>query len=123
MQRNSWLSRDEAVVDKYAADPLCTFIPTTSLMRDMLFGLGILGRTSTLERMRPDTPIILMSGLADPVGGRGTQVARIYRDYVRAGFTDVAYKFYEDARHEILNETNRDEVYKDILDWMFSKME
>lgn len=118
-----WLTRDEAVVDKYAADPLCTFIPTTSLMRDMMFGLGLLGRTSTLERMRPDTPIILMSGLADPVGGRGTQVARIYRDYIRAGFTDVTYKFYEDARHEILNETNRDEVYQDILDWMFSKME
>lgn len=118
-----WLTRDEAVVDKYAADPLCTFIPTTSLMRDMLFGLSLLDRSATINRMRTDTPVIFMSGDADPVGGNGMQVARIYRDYVRAGFTDVAFKFYKGARHEILNETNRDEVCKDILDWMFSKME
>ena len=88
-----WLTRDESVVDKYAADPLCTFIPTTSLMRDMMFGLGLLNRSSTINRMRRDTPIILMSGDADPVGGYGMQVARIYRDYVRAGFEEVAYKF------------------------------
>lgn len=118
-----WISRDEAVVDKYAADPLCVFIPTTSLMRDMLFGLGLLNRSATINRMRTDTPIILMSGDADPVGGYGMQVAHIYRDYVRAGFTDVACKFYEGARHEILNETNHDEVYKDVLDWIFSKLD
>ena len=117
-----WLTRDESVVDKYAADPLCTFIPTTSLMRDMMFGLGLLNRSNTINRMRRDTPIILMSGDADPVGGYGMQVARIYRDYVRAGFEDVAYKFYEGARHEILNETNREDVYKDILDWLFVKL-
>lgn len=118
-----WLTRDEAVVDKYAADSLCTFIPTTSLMRDMLFGLALLDRSATINRMRTDTPVIFMSGDADPVGGNGMQVARIYRDYVRAGFTDVAFKFYKGARHEILNELNRDEVYKDILDWMFSKLD
>ena len=73
--------------------------------------------------MRTDTPIIFMSGDADPVGGCGMQVAKIYRDYVRAGFTDVAYKFYKGARHEILNEINRDEVYRDILDWIFTKLD
>ena len=117
-----WLTRDEDIVDKYAADPLCTFIPTSSLFCDMMFGLGLLGRASTLRRMRADTPVILMSGDADPVGGYGMQVARVYRDFVRAGFSDVAYKFYEGARHEILNETNRDEVYSDILDWLFAKL-
>lgn len=118
-----WLTRDEAVVDKYAADPLCTFIPTSSLFHDMMFGLGLLSRSDTVNRMRTDTPIILMSGDRDPVGGNGMQVARIYRDYVRAGFEDVAYKFYEGARHEILNETNKDEVYQDILDWLFTKID
>ena len=118
-----WLSRDEAVVDKYSADPLCVFIPTSGLMRDMMFGLGLLNRSDTINRMRTDTPIIFMSGDADPVGGYGMQVAKIYRDYVRAGFTDVAYKFYKGARHEILNEINRDEVYRDILDWIFTKLD
>ena len=92
-------------------------------MRDMMFGLGLLNRSDTINRMRTDTPIIFMSGDADPVGGYGMQVAKIYRDYVRAGFTDVAYKFYKGARHEILNEINRDEVYRDILDWIFTKLD
>ena len=118
-----WLTRDDAVVDKYAADPMCVFIPTVSLMRDMMFGLGLLNRSNTINRMRKDIPVILLSGDADPVGGYGVQVAKIYRDYVRAGMQDVAYKFYKGARHEILNETNRDEVYQDILDWIFTKLD
>lgn len=117
-----WISRDEAVVDAYAADPLCTFIPTSSLFREMLSGLATVGSLRELGPMRKDLPVILMSGDADPVGGRGVQVARVYSLLVRAGCTDVAYKFYPGARHEILNETNRDEVYKDILDWLFAKM-
>ena len=118
-----WLTRDEAVVDKYAADPLCTFIPTSSLMRDMMFGLGIIGSASALRRMRQDVPVLFISGEADPVGGYGMQVARVYASFVKAGLADVAYKFYPEARHELLNEINRGEVYQDILDWLFKKLD
>ena len=118
-----WLTRDEAVVDKYAADPLCTFIPTSSLMRDMMFGLGIIGSASALRRMRRDVPVLFISGEADPVGGYGMQVARVYASFVKAGLADVAYKFYPEARHELLNEINRGEVYQDILDWLFKKLD
>ena len=72
--------------------------------------------------MSKDIPIILMSGDADPVGGWGVQVAKVYSLLVRAGCRDVAYKFYPGARHEILNETNKAEVYKDILDWLCAKI-
>ena len=117
-----WICRDEAVVDAYAADPLCTFTPTSSLFREMLSGLATVGSAREISRMSKDIPIILMSGDADPVGGWGVQVAKVYSLLVRAGCRDVAYKFYPGARHEILNETNRAEVYKDILDWLCAKI-
>ena len=117
-----WLTRDEAVVDAYAADPLCTFTPTSSLFRERLSGLATVGSAKEIGRMSKDIPIILMSGDADPVGGWGVQVAKVYSLLVRAGCRDVAYKFYPGARHEILNETNKAEVYKDILDWLCAKI-
>ena len=117
-----WLTRDEAVVDAYAADPLCTFTPTSSLFREMLSGLATVGSAREIGRMSKGIPIILMSGDADPVGGWGVQVAKVYSLLVRAGCRDVAYKFYPGARHEILNETNKAEVYKDILDWLCAKI-
>ena len=117
-----WLTRDEAVVDAYAADPLCTFTPTSSLFREMLSGLATVGSPREISNMSRETPIILMSGDADPVGGWGVQVAKVYSLLVRAGCRDVAYKFYPGARHEILNETNKSEVYKDILDWLCAKI-
>ena len=118
-----WLTRDEAVVDKYAADPLCTFLPTTSLFRDMMFGLGIIGSQSSLRRMRTDTPVLFISGEADPVGGYGMQVARVYSRFLKAGMADVTYKFYPEARHEILNELNRAEVYSDVLNWLCARLD
>ena len=80
------------------------------------------GSAREISRMSKDIPIILMSGDADPVGGWGVQVAKVYSLLVKAGCRDVAYKFYPGARHEILNETNRAEVYKDILDWLCAKI-
>lgn len=98
-----WLTRDEAVVDAYAKDPLCTFTPTTSLFRDMMYGLSIIGRQRNLAKMNKDLPVYFMSGDKDPVGGDGVQVAKVYSMFVRAGMKDVFYKFYKDGRHEMLN--------------------
>ena len=117
-----WLTRDETIVDTYAQDPLCTFTPTTSLFRDMMYGLSIIGRRRNLEKMNKDLPIYFMSGDKDPVGGNGVQVAKVYSMFIRDGMRDVFYKFYKDGRHEMLNETNRDEVYNDILNWLFKKL-
>ena len=93
-----------------------------SLFRDMMYGLSIIGRRRNLEKMNKDLPIYFMSGDKDPVGGNGVQVAKVYSMFIRAGMRDVFYKFYKDGRHEMLNETNRDEVYNDILNWLFKKL-
>ena len=88
----------------------------------MMYGLSIIGRRRNLEKMNKDLPIYFMSGDKDPVGGNGVQVAKVYSMFIRAGMRDVFYKFYKDGRHEMLNETNRDEVYNDILNWLFKKL-
>jgi alpha-beta hydrolase superfamily lysophospholipase len=118
-----WLSRDSAEVDAYVADPLCGF-PT----EDAILG-GVLGtaqRTtdpSQLARIRPDLPVLVMSGDRDPVGGPGgsnvTALAERYRD---AGLTDVTVRLYVEARHEVFNETNRDEVTADLVSWLESRL-
>lgn len=118
-----WICRDEKIVDKYAKDPLCTFVPTSSLFREMLSGISRIGRKSEIEKMNKSLPILLASGDADPVGGYGVQVARVYSKFRDADCRDIMYKFYHEARHEILNETNKDEVYADILSWIFSKID
>ena len=63
-------------------------------------------------------PIMVIEGSQDPVGGnlKGTQA--LLDRYHALGLTHVSHKFYEGARHELLNETNRDEVTRDVLDWM-----
>ncbi len=118
-----WLTRDEAIVDSYAIDPLCTLTPTVSLFRDMMGGLAIVGSKKNIDKMNKSLPIYFMSGDKDPVGGNGVQVAKVYRMFIRSGMKDVFYKFYVDGRHEMLNETNRQEVYEDILDWLFKKID
>ena len=117
-----WLSRDEAQVDKYVADPLCGFIPSCSLFRDMMTGIKLITTHTNLEKMNKDAPVYFMSGDMDPVGECGKGVKLAYENFKKAGMKDVSIKLYKDGRHEMLNELNKDEVYADILAWINSKI-
>ena len=117
-----WLSRDTENVDKYVADPLCGFLCSVGLYRDMMGGLGYIANPLNLAKMNKDLPVYFMSGDKDPVGAEGAGVARAYGSFIRAGMKDVYYKFYPDGRHEMLNELNRDEVMNDIAAWLFKKL-
>ena len=119
---SDWLSRDEAQVDKYIADPLCGFIPSCSLFRDMMTGIKFITTQKNLEKMNKDTPVYFMSGDMDPVGECGKGVKLAYENFKKAGMKDVSIKLYKDGRHEMLNELNKDEVYADILAWINSKI-
>ena len=118
-----WISRDTAVVDAYVADPLCRFVPTAGMFRAMMEGLQYIGDPKNLARMDKATPVALFSGDADPVGGRGKGVEKVYRLFRAAGCRDVTMKLYPGARHEILNEVNRQEVYADMLAWLEARLE
>ena len=117
-----WLSRDEANVQKYIDDPLCGFIPTCSLFRDMMTGVKFITNKKNLTAMNKDMPVYFMSGDMDPVGECGKGVQKAYNNFLEAGMKDVSIKLYPGCRHEMLNEINKDEVYSDILTWLGSKI-
>lgn len=116
--RADWISRDEAVVDAYVADPLCSFLPTAGMFRDMMEGLSYIAKGSNLAKMDPDTPVLFLSGANDPVGQNGKGVERVAGFFRQAGTKDLTVHLYPEGRHEILNELNRQEVYDDLLNWL-----
>lgn len=114
--RSDWLSRDPAEVDRYEADPLCGFDCDVQLWMDFLDALDAsVHRRSNQERVPRDMPIYLFAGDRDPVGEFGAGVRRLYDEYRRVGIRDLTIKLYPGARHETLNETNREQVTNDML--------
>ena len=118
-----WISRDPAVVDAYCADPQCQFLPTVSMFHDMMHGLTLLAQKKTLARLDPDTPVYFFAGDKDPVGSSGKGVKKVARWFREAGVKDVTVKLYPEGRHEMLNETNRQQVYEDVLAWLEKQLD
>jgi alpha-beta hydrolase superfamily lysophospholipase len=112
-----WLSRDEAEVDRYVADPLCGGPFTCALWRDMLGALWRLGSDATLTQIRADLPILITGGANDPVGG-DKGMGSLAMHYAQTGHQRIKVRIYEGGRHEMLNEINRDAVMDDWLDWI-----
>jgi alpha-beta hydrolase superfamily lysophospholipase len=110
-----WLSRDPAEVDKYVADPACGFPFSTQLAIDLLDALPGLSAPASLAPIRKDLPIYIFSGEKDPVGAN---IQSLIDAYKAAGFSRVTSRIYPGARHETLNETNRDEVTRDLVAWL-----
>jgi alpha-beta hydrolase superfamily lysophospholipase len=113
-----WLSRDAAEVDKYAADPLCGFRATVQLWIDLLDALAVLSGPEWVGRYPKTLPLFVMAGSRDPVSEGTKQLVPLLAAYAKAGLARVAHRFYPDARHEIFNETNREEVTRDLLEWL-----
>ena len=113
-----WLSRDEAQVDAYLADPLCGFAFDTDATRAMFVGARALADPARLGRMRPDLPMYIVAGEADPVHGQLALVHALVERYRGAGLEDITLRVYPGARHEVFNETNRDEVVADLIAWL-----
>lgn len=115
---SDWLSRDSEMVYQYQKDPLCTFLFTNSAYRDLFHLLSELKNKHYQTRIPKELPVFLVSGDKDPVGNFGNGVRQVYRQFQNLGIQDVTLRLYPDARHEILNEINRKEVYADIWNWM-----
>lgn len=113
-----WLSRDEANVDRYAAEPRNTFLFSAGGYAELTALVKEIIRPASFASVPSDLPLLIMSGAEDPVGdfGKGpTEVAELYR---AAGSEDVVLNIYPEDRHEILNELDRDKVYGDVLAWV-----
>lgn len=113
-----WLSNDLAEIEKYVLDEKCGFLPTPSIFYDMLTGLSVIGKKSEVEKVKKDLPILIFSGDKDPVGAMGKGVKKVYELYKKAGAQNVTLKLYEGGRHELLNDSYKDEVITDLINWL-----
>lgn len=113
-----WICRDEAVVDAYLADPLCSFQTTAGMNHAMMIGLQYISAPENLAKMDKNTPVYFFAGDRDPVGAMGKGVRKVEGFFRDAGVKDVTVKLYPGGRHEMLNETNRQEVFADTLAWI-----
>lgn len=115
---SAWISRDEALVARYDADPFCNYRFTVRGYIDLFTLLGSVSAGSWAAQMPKDLPLLLTAGEEDPVGAYGKGVRKVYEQLCAAGVENVELKLYPGDRHEILNELDRETVYADLLAYM-----
>lgn len=110
-----WLTKDRDIIEKYAQDKFCTFHFTVSAMKDLMTLLKNCNSRKCFVNTRSDLPILLIAGDMDPVGNYGKGVKQVYDNYKSSGKCDVTIFLYENCRHEIHNDTSREQMTEDIL--------
>ncbi|MGZ4692441.1 MAG: alpha/beta fold hydrolase [Acidimicrobiales bacterium] len=113
-----WLSRDEAEVDLYVDDPLCGFGIDAAATTTMIVAAPRLGDPDALAAIRSDLPLYLVAGSADPLNFELALLELLEQRYRDAGLVDITTDYHQDARHEVFNEINRDEITANLLTWL-----
>lgn len=116
--QHDWLSRDPAAVDAYEADPLCGFGVNKKAMQTMAASMVRLIDPAAIGQIRKDLPIYIFAGDKDPINHNLEWLKPVAERYRAAGIANVTEKYYAEGRHEMLNETNRDEVMRDLVSWL-----
>lgn len=116
--RSNWLSRNPENVKKYKSDALCGYMFTVNAYYHMFDGMAKMNQQEREGKLPKELPLFLVSGKEDPVGNSGKSVDKVYKNYQACGMKDVEIKLYENDRHEILNEVDRERVFEDILKWL-----
>lgn len=114
---NNWLTKDLDIAAKYYKEPRCTFHFTLNGYDTVMKVVWYDNQPENTARIPKNLPVILLSGADDPVGNMGRGVLLVKKQLEKAGIKDLSCKLYENDRHEILNETDRRAVYRDILKW------
>lgn len=117
-----WVTLSRATVDTYLTDPMCGENPSMGLFREMQAGMAFMGRPETVRQMDPDLPVLFVSGAMDPVGGLGRGVEKAFRLFQNNGMRNVSMKLYPQLRHEILNEDCKEDIFRDLLQWLTEQM-
>lgn len=122
-QKRWAFNRDKAEVEKYNHDPFCTYVCSANFYRTFMEGISKLYKKQYYQAIDVTKPILLVAGSEDPVGNYGKGVKKLAKFYENTvGVTDVTTCLYDGARHEILNEINKNDVYADIADWLDKHM-
>lgn len=114
----SWISKNVDNLMKYKDDPLCGYVFTVNGYYHMFSGMHKMNQQEKAEKIPKELQIFFVAGAEDPVGNCGKSVENVYKRYQKCGMKDVSMKLYENDRHEILNEDDREQVYQDILGWL-----
>ena len=117
-----WLTRDEEEIDRYMADPLCGFCFTGKAFWDFFVGMEALTYEDNLKMMPKELPVLFLSGDHDPVGDMGKGVGKVAEQFKAIGMRDVTVNLYQDARHELFNELNREQVTADLIEWLNNRI-
>ena len=113
-----WISKNEAHVSAYLADENCGFIPTTQFFLDLFAGLGVIHSKKEIARIPKSLPILLFAGTEDPVGRNGSALWKVAKQYDNAHIDDVTVQLFEGGRHELLNDSTRQEVIQAVQEWI-----
>lgn len=112
-----WISRDESIVDAYLADPLCGFQPSNGMWHAIAEGMAQISNRLR-GRIPPDLPVLMLVGTDDLLSLGGQRVRALMQAYKQHGARRVTLISYPEARHEVFNEINRQEVYRDLGNWL-----
>lgn len=115
-----WFTSDPDEVDKYIADPLCGFTFTLNGFGTLFELIQRTKDPKSLEEIPKKLPVLIASGAEDPVGDYGEGPKGLYDTYLNLDLTRVQLKLYNECRHELLNEGIKEQVYKDLLNWILS---
>ena len=121
--RADWITSDHERLESYATDPMCSFMFTVNAYYNVFAGMIGMQRKESVYMISKGLPVLFVSGADDPVGDFGKGVRKIYEKYKRAGIQDVTLRLYTGDRHEILNETDRQQVYADLLAWFEERIQ
>lgn len=117
-----WICTDEKVVDAYMNDPECGFLFTVNGFDTLLDLTKEANKISNLEKMPKKLPVLFIAGAEDPVGNYGKAVQEVYDIFLNLDLTKTQMKLYNDARHELLNEKQKLQVYEDLYNWLVSEI-
>lgn len=115
--RNSWLTSKREVVNEYNSIPECNFMFTVGAYRDMMTAMLESNSKKNLERIGKEMPILIMAGEQDPVGDFGKEPKRLYKKYKSLGL-ECRIRIYKESRHELINDVDKERVFKDLLKWL-----
>nr|WP_027870439.1 alpha/beta hydrolase [[Eubacterium] cellulosolvens] len=118
---NDWLTKDRKIVDDYCANPWDNFVFTLNAYYNLFVGLEKAEKQENINRIPKTLPIFVVAGGDDPVGNCGEGPRKVAEIYRKSGIRDTQVKIYPEDRHEILNETDHEEVDRDLLKWMITK--
>ena len=113
-----WLSHDNEQVDKYVADQYCGAVFSIGYFNDLAKAVLFVNKQKNINETPHELPVLIFSGEKDPVGNNGKGVTEVYKKFKKAGVKNLTLKLFDNGRHEMLNETNKKEVYQFILDWI-----